>query len=207
MRVDLTGRQFTRLTAIEYVRYADSRNKWRCICICDNFVFVLGSSLKNGNTRSCGCLHREQMSLRFKKHGKRHTTEYSTWCDMIKRCENPRHKMFKYYGGRGIRVCRRWRASFSNFIEDVGVRPSLKHSLDRYPNKNGAYGPKNFRWATAREQAQNMRRNRFLTAHGVTLCISEWARRIGLNESSIRGRLERGATDVEAVKVRRTACA
>jgi hypothetical protein len=82
--------------------------------------------------------------------------EYNSWRAMIARCEDPDHPSWKYYGGRGIRVCARWRYSFPSFLMDMGMRPSTRHSLDRI-NPDLGYGPANCRWATPDVQARNKR--------------------------------------------------
>lgn len=83
---------------------------------------------------------------------------YSTWCNIKQRCYNPKNTSYDLYGGRGVTMCERWRNSFEAFCEDVGDRPSLNHTIDRYPDKNGNYSPDNFRWATKKEQ--NLNRNK-----------------------------------------------
>jgi hypothetical protein len=82
--------------------------------------------------------------------------EYSIWSTMIQRCTNPKNKRYEYYGGRGITVCERWISSFENFIEDMGYKPSSKHSIDRIDNNKG-YSPDNCRWGTIQEQSRNKR--------------------------------------------------
>lgn len=89
------------------------------------------------------------------KHGMAKTSIYSCWQLMIQRCENPNNPRYKYYGGRGIKVCERWH-TFENFYADVGNRPKGK-SLDRWPDNDGDYKPTNFRWATRKEQRANSR--------------------------------------------------
>lgn len=84
------------------------------------------------------------------------TTEYRSWRGMIERCENPRHIGFQYYGARGITVCRRWRGSFANFLADMGLKPTPRHTIDR-KNTNGNYTPRNCRWATPEQQRANQR--------------------------------------------------
>jgi len=80
---------------------------------------------------------------------------YKTWCGIIQRCENPKSHVYQWYGAKGVRICRRWRKSFWDFVKDVGPKPSPRHSLDRYPNNRGNYAPGNVRWATSTEQANN----------------------------------------------------
>lgn len=82
------------------------------------------------------------------------TSEYSSWEHMNQRCRNRHHKHFRLYGGAGIKICSRWR-SFKNFLADMGLKPTPKHTLDRFPNPAGDYKPGNCRWATRKEQGQN----------------------------------------------------
>lgn len=122
-------------------------------------------------------------------HGKSKTPEFAAWMNMIDRCRNPRARAYPSYGGRGIRVCRRWRASFEAFLADVGPRPSEKHSIDRHPDNDGDYEPSNVRWATDVEQSINRRSTRFIEFQGERLSLSDWARRLGLTRQSMRFRI------------------
>ena len=110
-------------------------------------------SVRNGWSKSCGCYQHEVQT----KHGMWKSTEYRVWAGMKQRCHNPACKHFLRYGGRGISVCQRWRDSFQDFLADVGRRPSMRHSLDRWPNNDGNYEPGNTRWATREEQRANTR--------------------------------------------------
>jgi hypothetical protein len=121
-----------------------------CRCFCLNYFTAAGTSIRTGNVSSCGCLRR--------KHGhatrsKGATSTYMIWGGMIKRCTNPKSRNWKWYGGRGIQVCVRWR-DFRNFLKDMGIRPKNR-SLDRFPNPDGNYCVKNCRWATRKQQRHN----------------------------------------------------
>jgi hypothetical protein len=206
LRVDLRGQRFGRLTVVAYTRIG-RHSAWVCRCSCGRYTDVVTPSLRNGNTRSCGCLHRDEMSVRFHKHGERiqRTDEYEIWSGMIKRCENPNTAKYHLYGGRGVKVCARWRRSFANFLIDMGRRPSKRHSLDRFPANDGDYCPENCRWATPTEQARNTRRNRMLTYRGRRLCLAAWAERAGIAYSVLYDRVARGWTAAEAIEGKRCA--
>ena len=126
----------------------------------------------------------------------RFPVEYRAWKHMRERCMNPKCKAYKNYGGRGIVVCSRWQ-SFKNFFEDVGPKPSSKHTLERI-NNNLGYDKNNCKWATWSEQAKNKRPQsgrRFITHKHTTLSISEWARKLGIPTSTLVTRLHRGWSD------------
>ena len=95
----------------------------------------------------------------FRTHGESKTLLYKTWRSMVRRCSNPRDTAYPNYGGRGITVCERWRASYEAFRDDMGPKPTPHHSIDRIDN-NGNYEPGNCRWATRLQQNQNSRRSR-----------------------------------------------
>lgn len=131
---------------------------------------------------------------RNRKHGLSRSPEHCAWIRMKGRCYNPKNHGYKWYGGRGIKVCDRWINSFEAFLADMGPRPSKKHSLDRFPDVNGNYEPKNCRWATSREQQMNKRNNRRIECDGETKTISEWAEISGIPQSVIGRRLQNGFT-------------
>lgn len=124
--------------------------------------------------------------------------EYTAWQKMIQRCEDADGDHFDRYGGRGIRVCARWRDDFRAFLADMGPRPTSMHSIDR-SNREGNYEPGNCRWATRKEQARNKSSNRQITAFGETLCLAAWAERFGLPRKTISDRLKLEWTPERAV--------
>lgn len=171
---------------------------------------MFATSLRQRNTRSCGCLRDEAARENVKKawgkgtgntsHGLSKTPEWAVWCDMRKRCTKWKHPYFARYGGRGITVCERW-GTFENFFTDLGPRPSTKHTLDRIDN-DGNYEPGNVRWSTRREQARNRSSSRMVTAFGKTQPLAVWAKERTLKSSTIRMRLTRGLSAEEALAQR-----
>lgn len=153
---DISGQRFGRLVAVEPVAERGKSRQliWKCFCDCGELRFVRSSNLVNGTAKSCGCLFREQTSKRSAVHGKCNTSAYSSWKSIIQRCENPKAPNYKYYGGKRIKICERWRNSFEAFYEDMGPRPEGM-SIDRWPDNDGNYEPGNCRWATKKEQSNN----------------------------------------------------
>jgi hypothetical protein len=107
---------------------------------------------------------------------------------MIRRCSDPTRQNFHKYGGRGIQVCERWKTSFTAFLEDVGTKPTPKHSVDRI-EVNGNYEPGNVRWATPQEQAWNTRQNVRYEWNGQSLTLGQWSTMVGLKRSTISARI------------------
>lgn len=193
---DLTGQRFGRLrvnSLAGMVSYAKCKSAmWSCICDCGSTHEIRSTILLRGEANSCGCLRSEVVAAKNFKHGGAGTKTFIIWQAMIRRCTNPNVPEWMNYGGRGIIVCARWRHSFENFLEDLGQRPSLKHSIDRHPDKNGNYDPLNCRWATVTEQNRNRRSNRMLTIDGDSKILTEWAEHSGISRMTISGRLKKG---------------
>jgi hypothetical protein len=172
----------------------------RCKCDCGTVKEIIAQGLLNGFVISCGCRKRElsrDMGIGCATHGEAHKTpEYLTWQSMRQRCRSPKDKRWDRYGGRGIKVCDRWNNSYPAFLEDMGRRPTPHHQIDRI-NNDGNYEPENCRWATAKEQSLNRRSNRRITFNGETLCVTEWANRLGLNKTTLMERLNSQKWSIE----------
>ncbi len=193
---NLAGHSFGRLRAVAVDRIENGYAYWRCECICGTIKTVRGTSLSSGEVRSCGCLHREQAShnIRLAVAKNTHTglsrsPTYTAWYNMKDRCLDPTAVSYAMYGGRGIKVCDRW-LEFENFLADMGLKPP-RMTLERV-NSDGHYEPKNCRWATVTEQANNRRSSRLLTYRGRTETTANWARLLNLPHNVLRGRISRG---------------
>ena len=199
-----TGDRFGRLTIVE--KDTERKYRWICRCDCGNTTSVIQQRLRNGTTLSCGCLARELTSQRSKTHGMSLTLVYGVWHGIVRRGQGKTKD--KHY--ENVRICKRWRESFEAFYEDMGDRPSDKHSIDRVNNK-GHYScgsceeciergdPMNCRWATLAEQNSNRRDNRYINYSNKTLTIAEWCRRLGIATSTVHNRLNRGWNEIDAI--------
>jgi len=130
--------------------------------------------------------------MSFVIHNKSHTPEYHVWAVMKYRCSNSNSNGYHHYGGRGISVCPEWN-DFQSFINDMGPRPSDRHSLDRIDN-DGNYEPSNCRWATPQEQASNRRTNHWIRHNGMTKTVKQWSVHLNVKDSMIHHRLRAGWT-------------
>lgn len=176
-----------------------------CRCTCGVIFQALLAQLRNGQTRSCGCLRKANIlvgrQVRYDRDGRKRyirSRENGAWAAMKQRCRNPKGGGFQSYGGRGIKVCERW-DTFENFLEDMGPCPPGR-SLDRIDN-NGNYEPGNCRWATITEQARNKRSNVRIKFQGNNFPAQQWAEITGIKAQTILSRLRRGWTVEDSLTI------
>jgi len=191
---DLAGEVFGKLKVLRLEKIERGNYFWLCRCDCGNTTITRTGNLNNGMTKSCGCIHKDQLKERNKSHGLAKTPIYNVWSSMKARCNNSNDASYKNYGGRGIAICDKWR-TFEGFYEDMGNSYKKGLTIERI-NVNGNYCLDNCCWADTITQGNNTRRNRFLTIDGITDTMSNLCRRYGLPVTTVKRRLERG-WDVE----------
>ena len=203
--IDLKGQKFGRLTVLAYAEYRNEAAHWICLCDCGAEVIVNGASLRNGHTRSCGCLSRELAATRCRDtktvHGLRNTRLFGIWNGMKQRCNNPKRPKFPNYGGRGVTVCAEWLNDFKAFYDwAVANGYTDELTIDRI-DVNGNYCPENCRWVPKAEQAYNKTTSERITYNGETKTLAEWAKIKGLKTSTLWVRLyKHGWGVVEALE-------
>ena len=191
---DLTGMVYGFLTVVEKA----TPPFWIVECSCGIRKSVRAGNLKNGGTLSCGCWRKD----RLLKHGcrvdvKKTPPEYNSWVLMRDRCNNPNNKTYSYYGGRGIKVCKRWN-NYGVFLSDMGPQPK-GFSLDRI-NPDLGYKPSNCRWASKTRQSRNRRDSIMLTYKGVTKQLNDWAEHLGMPYTTLKYRYYAGKPTEEILR-------
>jgi hypothetical protein len=188
---DITGQQFNYWTVSGRAGTMEGKAKkalWHCACKCGTERILTGGDLRNGHSKSCGCYQKEVASKVNSTHGMGRSKEYAAWSAMMTRCTNSNAVNYADYGGRGIKVCDRWKA-FENFYADMGDANGL--TLDRV-DVNGDYEPNNCRWATRKEQGNNKRNNVVIEFSGERMTAMQWSERTGIGEGTIRKRIRLG---------------
>ena len=189
---DITNQTFNSLIARERV-YCNKQKKmaWRCDCECGGEIIATYSQLNRGNTKSCGCLNREQTTVRNATHNESKTRLYKIWVGMRQRCNNPNKVRYADYGGRGIKVCDDWDnyLTFKNWAISNGYDDTM--SIERV-DVDKDYCPTNCKWIPLSDQSKNRRSCNMLTYNGKTLTISDWARELNIHRSTINKRLKKG---------------
>lgn len=181
-----------------------------CQCECGALLVVVLNKLKNCHTRSCGCLKNDEARERFTTHGISTSQIYGTWANIVNRTENKSGQDYDDYGGRGIRMCQGWRLSATEFANDMGQRPTTKHSVDRINNERGyncghcdecvdKEWDANCRWATVEQQRNNTRRNVIVTLYGKSMTVARWSRISGIAGYVVNHRISNGWPDKMAV--------
>jgi hypothetical protein len=199
--LDLSGYRFGRLTVAGRDGYVGNHQvAWVCRCDCGGETRTTSTKLKSGHTQSCGCLQKERASEVQNIHGLcadgRHPL-LNTYTAMIGRCHRETSQDFATYGARGIAVCDRWRfgegekTGFQCFVEDMGPRPSKRHTIDRENNERG-YSPDNCRWATPTDQARNRRSNTTVVVDGKRVSLRSFCQKHNLRYEVIQWRLKEG---------------
>lgn len=196
----LEGRRFGRLIVVSEAPYQRGKGTyWNCVCDCGGEKVARGVQLTRRNTTSCGCRLTDGSVRRI--HGLSKTRIYDLWTQMIMRCENPNNKAYDRYGGRGIRVCKRWaegdasKTGFEYFLEDMGPKPRGL-SLDRI-NVDGHYEPSNCRWATGTEQCRNKTNNARVEYEGGVYTWSELAEKGVVSPQLLRSRVVQWGWDLK----------
>lgn len=183
---NLIGKKFGKLLVLE--RNGSTKDKharWLCKCDCGGRVSVASNYLKSGKIKSCGCLKIKHGHAKNRKM----TKTYNAWIHMKQRCINPNNRAYKDYGGRGIKVCKRW-LKFENFLRDVGEIPRGL-TLDR-TNNNKGYSPRNCRLTTMEKQSGNRRDNRFYHFNNETQILNDWAKEYNIKRQTLAYRLNKG---------------
>lgn len=185
-KLDLLGHRFGKLLVVSKCDELDKTQSvmWLCKCECGSLKKISAMKLRHGGIKSCGC------SQYDRTHGLTNTLTYETWSAMKQRCSSEKYRYFR----NGIRVCERWQ-SFENFYADMGEQPVGK-SLERRDNSKG-YSPDNCVWATTLEQNLNRSITNFIEYGGERLCITHWARRVGLSAACLHRRITKMNWSIE----------
>lgn len=182
--IDLTGQKFGRLTVIQQDT-TKKRTSWMCKCECGRAAVVTTDKLRSGHTQSCGCLQKERTSAARKTHGATNTQLHKTWKGIKARCNNPNHKNYQQYGGRGIKMCPEWEADFGAFAAwcySQGYHAGL--TVDRKDNSKG-YNPENCRLLTMHGQTRNKHDNVIVDGKVLADFIADICKETGLKPGGV----------------------
>lgn len=181
---NLTGQKFGRLEVKKQSKRKGRYVMWECLCDCGKTHNVCGSSLKNGNTKSCGCLQKEQTSKRSKTHNMTGSPIYKIWSEMKARCNDKSRDSYKYYGQKGIGYCREWEKfePFYEFAINNGYEEGL--SIERKDIKLGYY-PNNVTFIPLSEQPINRSQTVWLEHNGERRIAADWCRILGMPDSTL----------------------
>lgn len=197
------GERYGRLVIKEYLGYQKGHRRYLCQCDCGKTKDISYTHLRNGHVRSCGCLQNEARIITHTTHNKSDTRLFRIWAKIEERCYSPQSKAYRYYGGRGIKVCDEWRNDFQSFY-DWAMANGYKEDLtiDRI-DVNGNYEPNNCRWATMQQQQNNRRNNRVFIIENQRYTLAQLSREYNINSVTLSNRLKRGLSLEEALSYKR----
>ena len=187
------GEKYGRLTILENYH---PKSEVLCKCDCGTIKTIKAWYVYSGNTRSCGCLLTEhRRNLRY-KHGWSETRLFNIWENMRGRCYCKTNRVYKWYGGRGISICKEWDdfVAFKDWALANGYKDDL--TIDRI-NPLGNYEPNNCRWATKKEQQNNKTNNKYYTFNGVKHTVAEWAEIYSIDKYTLYSRLGKCGWSIE----------
>jgi hypothetical protein len=191
------GDKHERLTVVRILDVKNSKPRTaEMLCDCGITKKFVIANVLNGHTKSCGCFLKDVSTKRFKTHGLRKHPLYGIWAGIKDRTTNTKNCSYDDYGGRGIKICKRW-IQFENFFADMSESYEAhcaKHSrretsLERRHN-NRNYTQKNCKWATHHEQSRNKRNNRNITYGGETRCLVDWAKVVDIKYHTLITRID-----------------
>lgn len=185
-RIDLTGQKFGMLTVIRLHTAENGVIVWECLCDCGNKSFVRGGNLRSGAVKSCGCV--KHLAPRNKEHGESRSKLYRHWKSMIYRCSRPNNRAYKWYGGKGVRVCAEWQTydGFKKWV--LETRPNETYTVERI-DVNGDYCPDNCKWIPIEKQANNRTSCVMISYNGSTKNLTEWCKELGLDYKLVHNRM------------------
>jgi hypothetical protein len=190
---NISNQKYNRLTAIKFShRNKYYREVWVFRCECGIEKLIELYPVKKGITKSCGCYNIGIITT----HGQTYHPLFQTWINLKSRCYNENHKSYKYYGGRGITMSDEWKNSFFAFKNDIGERPSKKHSIDRIDNYKG-YFPDNCRWVTMSEQCRNKRKTVFFEYNGEKKNLNDICDDLKLSHNMVYNRINKLGWNLE----------
>lgn len=196
---DITGMQFNDWTVIaEYGRNKSGGATFLCRCVCGTERVVDGRSVRTGTSKGCGCKRSAKVLEASKKvtvkHGGRGERLYGVWIGIKERCNNPNSKFYSRYGGRGIKMCDEWNASYKAFRE-WAIRHGYDSNAAKYEctidriDNNAGYSPENCAWVTQKRQCNNRSSNHLVTFNGTSHTLSRWSEITGIRKDTLRRRL------------------
>lgn len=188
--IDYTEKKYGYLTALEFIKRENKKTYWKCKCDCGKEIIIPITYLTSGDTKSCGCYRKKVAKNNAKTiHNMSKSRLYRIWIEIKRRCYNIDRENYKYYGGRGIIVCDEWKKDFMSFY-NWAIKNGYKDNLtiDRI-NNDGNYEPNNCRWATIKEQNNNMRTNHYIYYENKKYTMSQFAEKYNIPYYIVKNRI------------------